>query len=157
MVVRWTSFDLWIPRSKTKLDGFLMVIRFFCYEMAPPEPTETPIINRGDKGKRKGWNIEKSRLPQKVIKKNSKMKFISNIYHNKRGHQTETNIYSFTNAWLNNFKIYLARDVRSIVRTIFKGIVSRDVGVLFFISLNRYLPPYRAGSGLFFILITFSY
>jgi hypothetical protein len=33
----------------------------------------------------------------------------------------------------------------------FKGIVSRD----FLISLNRYEPPNRAGSGLFFILITF--
>jgi hypothetical protein len=38
-----------------------------------------------------------------------------------------------------------------------KGIVSRDLGVLFFISLNRYEPRYRAGSRLFFILMTFLY
>jgi hypothetical protein len=38
-----------------------------------------------------------------------------------------------------------------------KGIVSRDFGVLFLISLNRYEPPDRAGSGLFFILMTFLY
>jgi hypothetical protein len=39
----------------------------------------------------------------------------------------------------------------------FKGIVSWNFDVLFLISLNRYEPPNRAGSGLFFILITFSY
>jgi hypothetical protein len=39
----------------------------------------------------------------------------------------------------------------------FKGIVSRDFSVLFLISLNKYEPPDRAGSGLFFILITFSH
>jgi hypothetical protein len=34
----------------------------------------------------------------------------------------------------------------------FKGIVSRDFGVLFLIYLDRYEVPNRAGSGLFFIL-----
>jgi hypothetical protein len=37
-----------------------------------------------------------------------------------------------------------------------KGIVSRDFGTLFFISLDRFEGRYRAGSGLFFILMTFS-
>jgi hypothetical protein len=35
---------------------------------------------------------------------------------------------------------------------LFKGIVSRDFGVLFLIYLDRYEVPNRAGSGLFFIL-----
>jgi hypothetical protein len=39
----------------------------------------------------------------------------------------------------------------------FKGIVSRDFGVLFFIYLDRYEVPNRAGSGLFFILKRSSY
>jgi hypothetical protein len=39
----------------------------------------------------------------------------------------------------------------------FKGIVSRDFGTIFFISLDRFEGRNRAGSGLFFILITFSY
>jgi hypothetical protein len=39
----------------------------------------------------------------------------------------------------------------------FKGIVSRDFGVLFLIYLNRYEVPDRSGSGLFFILMRSSY
>jgi hypothetical protein len=35
----------------------------------------------------------------------------------------------------------------------FKGIVSRDLGTLFLISLDRFEGHYRAGSGLFFILM----
>jgi hypothetical protein len=38
-----------------------------------------------------------------------------------------------------------------------KGIVSRDFCVLFLIYLDRYEVPYRAGSGLFFILKRSSY
>jgi hypothetical protein len=38
----------------------------------------------------------------------------------------------------------------------FKGIVSRDFGTLFLISLDTFEGHYRAGSGLFFILMTFS-
>jgi hypothetical protein len=38
----------------------------------------------------------------------------------------------------------------------FKGIVSRDFGTLFLISLERFEGHYRAGSGLFLILMTFS-
>jgi hypothetical protein len=38
----------------------------------------------------------------------------------------------------------------------FKGIVSRDFGILFLISLDRFEGRNRAGAGLFFILITFS-
>jgi hypothetical protein len=37
-----------------------------------------------------------------------------------------------------------------------KGIVSRDFGTLFLISLDRFEGHYRAGSGLFFILMMFS-
>jgi hypothetical protein len=37
-----------------------------------------------------------------------------------------------------------------------KGIVSRDFGTPFFISLDRFEGRDRAGSGLFFILMTFS-
>jgi hypothetical protein len=39
----------------------------------------------------------------------------------------------------------------------FKGIGSRDFGVLFLIYLDRYEVPNRAGSGLFFILKRSSY
>jgi hypothetical protein len=39
---------------------------------------------------------------------------------------------------------------------VLKGIVSRDFGTLFLISVNRFEGHYRAGSGLFFILMTFS-
>jgi hypothetical protein len=38
----------------------------------------------------------------------------------------------------------------------FKGIVSRDFGTRFLISLARFEGRNRAGAGLFFILITFS-
>jgi hypothetical protein len=38
----------------------------------------------------------------------------------------------------------------------FKGIVSRDFGTLFFISLDKFEGRNMAGSGLFFILMTFS-
>jgi hypothetical protein len=41
-------------------------------------------------------------------------------------------------------------------RVVFKGIVSRDFDTLFLISLDRIEGRYRAGSGLFFILMTFS-
>jgi hypothetical protein len=37
-----------------------------------------------------------------------------------------------------------------------KGIVSRDFGTFFFISSDRFEGRNRAGSGLFFILMTFS-
>jgi hypothetical protein len=37
-----------------------------------------------------------------------------------------------------------------------KGIVSQDFGTLFLISLDRFEGRYRAGPGLFFILMTFS-
>jgi hypothetical protein len=37
-----------------------------------------------------------------------------------------------------------------------KGIVSRDFGSLFLISLDSFEGPNRAGAGLFFILMTFS-
>jgi hypothetical protein len=37
-----------------------------------------------------------------------------------------------------------------------KGIGSRDFGTVFLISLDRFEGHYRAGSGLFFILMTFS-
>jgi hypothetical protein len=37
-----------------------------------------------------------------------------------------------------------------------KGIVSRDFGTLFLISLDSFEGHFRAGSGLFFILMTFS-
>jgi hypothetical protein len=37
-----------------------------------------------------------------------------------------------------------------------KGIVSRGIGTLFLISLDRFEGRNRAGSGLFFILMTFS-
>jgi hypothetical protein len=40
---------------------------------------------------------------------------------------------------------------------LFKGIVSRDFGTLFLISLERFEGRNRAGSGLFFILMTFSF
>jgi hypothetical protein len=39
----------------------------------------------------------------------------------------------------------------------FKGIVSRDFGVLFLIYLDRYEVTSRAGSGLFFLLKRSSY
>jgi hypothetical protein len=42
-------------------------------------------------------------------------------------------------------------------RQLMKRKVSRDFGVLFLISLHRYEPPDRAGSGLFFIVMMFSY
>jgi hypothetical protein len=42
------------------------------------------------------------------------------------------------------------------VQNNFKGIFSRDFGTLFLISLDSFEGHYRAGSGLFFISMTFS-
>jgi hypothetical protein len=39
---------------------------------------------------------------------------------------------------------------------VLKGIVSRDFGTLFLISLDSFEGRNRAGAGLFFILMTFS-
>jgi hypothetical protein len=47
-------------------------------------------------------------------------------------------------------------DIQYTVWTPFKGIVSQDFGALFLISLDRFEGHYRAGSGLFLILTTFS-
>jgi hypothetical protein len=46
--------------------------------------------------------------------------------------------------------------VKNLLKSLIKRIVSRDFGTLFLISLDRFEGHYRAGSGLFFILMTFS-
>jgi hypothetical protein len=45
---------------------------------------------------------------------------------------------------------------RQMGNAVFKGIVSRDFGTLFLISLDRFEGLNRAGAGLFFISVMFS-
>jgi hypothetical protein len=51
---------------------------------------------------------------------------------------------------------FSTRRLRSLIAAL-KGIVYRDFGVLFMISLDSYEVHSRAGYGLFFILLAFSY